>query len=134
MYTPSIRRALTLVALIGAALALPAHAGVLEVGDDINARIARAKIQRGGGEGGTKVKPVDASQPAGRGGDVHVELGTEKVPAPDAVFVTWTLDDTSPFYCVEPWMGAPNAPGNKVGLHLVPPGQTQRFSVGVSVR
>lgn len=70
MYTPSIRRALTLVALIGAALALPAHAGVPEVGDDINARIARAKIQRGGGEGGNKVKPVDASQPAGRGGDV----------------------------------------------------------------
>lgn len=70
----------------------------------------------------------------GRPGDVHVELGTEKIPAPDAVFVTWTLADTSPFYCVEPWMGPPNAPGNKVGLHLVPPGQTQRFSVRVDVR
>lgn len=70
----------------------------------------------------------------GRGGDVCVELGTEKIPAPDAVFVTWTLAETSPFYCVEPWMGPPNAPGHKVGLHLVPPGQTQRFSVRVSIR
>ena len=69
MHTPSIRRVLRLAALLGAALALPAHAGVPEVGDDINARIARAKIQRGG-EGGNKVRPVDASQPAGRGGDV----------------------------------------------------------------
>lgn len=70
----------------------------------------------------------------GRGGDVCVELGTEKIPAPEAVFVTWTLAETSPFYCVEPWMGPPNAPGHKVGLHLVPPGQTQRFSVRVSIR
>jgi galactose mutarotase-like enzyme len=70
----------------------------------------------------------------GRGGDVCIELGTEKIPPSDAVFVTWTLAETSPFYCVEPWMGPPNAPGNKVGLHQVGPGQTQRFSVRVSVR
>jgi len=83
--------------------------------------------------GGLRSNEVVFGEP-GRGGDVCVELGTEKVPAPDAVFVTWTLADTSPFYCVEPWMGPPNAPGNKLGLHLVPPGQTQRFSVRVSVR
>lgn len=61
---------LSAIALMVAMLAPRAHAGIPEVGDDINARIARAKIQRGGGEAGTKVKPVDASQPAGRGGDV----------------------------------------------------------------
>lgn len=67
-----IRQRLGLIAavLMGVTLALPVHAGVPEVSDDVNARIARAKIQRGGGEAGTKVKPVDASQPGGRGGDL----------------------------------------------------------------
>jgi hypothetical protein len=64
------RLALLAAAWLCLTLTLPAHAGVPEVSDDINARIARAKIQRGGGEGGNKVKPVDASQPGGRGGDV----------------------------------------------------------------
>jgi galactose mutarotase-like enzyme len=67
-------------------------------------------------------------------GNVHVRLGTEKVPNPDATFVTWTLADESPFYCVEPWMGPPNAPENKIGLHHVAPGETQKFAVSVSVR
>lgn len=70
----------------------------------------------------------------GRGGDVHVRLGTEPVPPPDATFVTWTLADDSPFYCVEPWMGPANAAGHKVGLHLVAPGETQKFSVSVNVK
>ena len=70
----------------------------------------------------------------GRGGDVTVRLGTEKVPPPDATFVTWTLDDDSPFYCVEPWMGPANAAEHKVGLHLVPPGTTEKFVVSVGVR
>ncbi|MDP3071150.1 MAG: aldose epimerase [Opitutaceae bacterium] len=69
----------------------------------------------------------------GRPGDVHVALGTEPVPHPNATFVTWTLADDAPFYCVEPWMGPPNAPEHKVGLHLVPPGETQRFSVRIRV-
>ena len=69
MNTLLICSRLSVIALLGAMLTVQAHAGITEVGDDINARIARAKIQRGSGEG-TKVKPVDASQPAGRGGDV----------------------------------------------------------------
>jgi hypothetical protein len=69
----------------------------------------------------------------GSGGDVEVELGTQPVPPPEAVFVTWTLAEDSPFYCVEPWMGPPNAPENRVGLHHVAPGETQRFAVRVSV-
>jgi galactose mutarotase-like enzyme len=69
----------------------------------------------------------------GRPGDVHVTLGTEPVPPANATVVTWTLSDDAPFYCVEPWMGPPNAPEHKVGLHLVPPGETQRFSVRVRV-
>lgn len=67
-------------------------------------------------------------------GDVHVQLGTAKVPAPNATFVTWTLAEESPYYCVEPWMGPPNAPEHKVGLHFVAPGETQKFTVSVTVK
>jgi galactose mutarotase-like enzyme len=70
----------------------------------------------------------------GRGGAVTVRLGADKVPPPDATIVTWTLADDSPFYCVEPWMGPANAPGHKMGLQLVAPGDTQRFVVSVSVK
>jgi len=63
------RLAALVIASAALATALPAAAGVPEVSDDINARIARAKIQRGG-EASNKVKAVDASQPGGRGGDV----------------------------------------------------------------
>lgn len=70
----------------------------------------------------------------GRPGDVHVRLGTAKVPPPDAAIVTWTASDTAPFYCVEPWMGPPNAPEHKRGLQLVPPLETATFAVSVSVK
>jgi galactose mutarotase-like enzyme len=70
----------------------------------------------------------------GRPGDVSVRLGTEKIPPQDAVFVTWTQADDSPFYCVEPWMGPPNAPENRLGLQFVPKGETRRFVVSVHLR
>ncbi len=70
----------------------------------------------------------------GRPGDLSVSLGTAPVPPPDATFVTWTLADDSPFYCVEPWMGPANAAEHKVGLHYVAPGETQKFAVSVAVK
>lgn len=70
----------------------------------------------------------------GRPGDVTVRLGAAEVPPPDALFVTWTLAEDSPYYCVEPWMGPPNAPEHKVGLHHVVPGDTQKFTVSVGVK
>jgi galactose mutarotase-like enzyme len=70
----------------------------------------------------------------GKPGDVHVRIGTTKVPPPDATFVTWTLAEDSPFYCVEPWMGPANAAEHKVGLHLVAPGATEKFTVSVAVK
>jgi galactose mutarotase-like enzyme len=70
----------------------------------------------------------------GRPGDVTVRVGTERTPPPAATFVTWTLAEDSPFYCVEPWMGPPNAPETKLGLQLVPPGKTQSFTVSVGVK
>lgn len=51
--------------------------------------------------------------------------------ARDLAVVTWTPDEKAPFYCVEPWMGPPNAPETKVGLHSVAPGQTQKFHVEI---
>jgi galactose mutarotase-like enzyme len=69
-----------------------------------------------------------------RSGDVTVRVSAEKVPPPQATFVTWTLDEAAPFYCVEPWMGPPNAAEHKVGLHWVKPGSTERFTVSVGVQ
>jgi galactose mutarotase-like enzyme len=70
----------------------------------------------------------------GRAGDVVMRLGTAPVPHPDATFVTWTFNDESPFFCVEPWMGPPNAAEHKVGLHFVAPGETGKFAVSVAIR
>jgi galactose mutarotase-like enzyme len=70
----------------------------------------------------------------GNAGDVVIKLGTSGAPAPDATFVTWSESATAPYYCVEPWMGPPNAPENKVGLHFVEPGKTQTFTVAIAIR
>jgi galactose mutarotase-like enzyme len=64
---------------------------------------------------------------------LRFNTGFTNTLAKDATLVTWTQDDKSPFYCVEPWMGPPNSPENKTGLHLVGPGQTQKFLVEVSL-
>ncbi len=70
----------------------------------------------------------------GRPGDIAVRIGTDRKPPAGATFVTWTATETTPYYCVEPWMGPPNAPENKLGLHWVEPGKTDRFTVGVRLR
>ncbi len=69
----------------------------------------------------------------GQPGDITVRVGDEEIASPGATFVTWTQADDSPFYCVEPWMGPANAPEHGVGLHLVPPGERQTFTVSVAV-
>lgn len=70
----------------------------------------------------------------GKPGDIVIHLGAERVPPPDATFVTWSLSPESPFYCVEPWMGPANAAGHKRGLHLVAPGERETFTVTVAVK
>lgn len=70
----------------------------------------------------------------GQPGDVTIRLGSDATPPADAAFVTWTQADDSPFFCVEPWMGLPNSPEHKRGLHFVPPGGSEVFTVSVSVR
>jgi galactose mutarotase-like enzyme len=70
----------------------------------------------------------------GHPGDVTIRLGSDAVPPEGSTYVTWTQGAQSPFYCVEPWMGPANAPEHKVGLHLVPPGGRDTFTVSVAVR
>jgi galactose mutarotase-like enzyme len=70
----------------------------------------------------------------GRPGDVMIHVGAARVPPADATVVTWTGGDDAPYYCVEPWMGPPNAAEHKVGLHFVPPGKTETFAVSIAVK
>ena len=48
-------------------------------------------------------------------------------------FVVWTEAPDSPFYCVEPWMGPPNAPEHGNGLHAVSAGTSATFGVEVAL-
>jgi galactose mutarotase-like enzyme len=56
---------------------------------------------------------------------------------PDSVpwyaVTTWTEADTSDFYCVEPWIGLPDAIHNGRGLRWLAPGKTEAASLRLSV-
>ncbi len=64
---------------------------------------------------------------------IEIEIGTTELPNPEYALVTWTETPKSPFFCIEPWMGPPNSPENKIGLHTVPPGESRAFSITVRV-
>ena len=65
------------------------------------------------------------------GNGIILRIGPGGKPARDTAVVTWTSGPEAPYYCVEPWMGPPNSPENRVGLHWVDPGQSSVFSVEV---
>lgn len=67
--------------------------------------------------------------------DVRVIFGNGDTTGPSAwtALTTWTENDESPFYCVEPWMGPPNAPEHGHGLHYVEPAEEETFSVTISL-
>jgi galactose mutarotase-like enzyme len=67
------------------------------------------------------------------GQQIRFNTGFTNTAAKDAAVVTWTEEAKSPFFCIEPWMGPPNSPENKTGLHLVGPGQTQKFLVEITL-
>lgn len=71
--------------------------------------------------------------PADRSEHVTLSHDTTHPPPSDAAFVTWTAAPDVPYYCVEPWMGPPNAPGHGRGLHWVAPGTTGHFAVEVAI-
>ena len=56
---------------------------------------------------------------------------------PDSVpwycVTTWTEAADSGFYCVEPWLGLPDAIHNGLGLHWLEPGQSETAMLRISV-
>ncbi|WP_250492610.1 aldose epimerase [Caballeronia sp. GAWG1-1] len=56
---------------------------------------------------------------------------------PDSVpwfaVTTWTEADTSDFYCVEPWIGLPDAIHNGLGLRWLAPGKTETALLRLAV-
>jgi galactose mutarotase-like enzyme len=46
---------------------------------------------------------------------------------------TWTLAPESDFYCVEPWLGLPDAIHTGLGLRWLEPGETQRAELRIRV-
>ncbi len=65
--------------------------------------------------------------------NVVIKIGENEVPTPWTTVVTWSESDDAQFYCVEPWMGAPNSTAHGNGLHFVDAGETETFSVEVSL-
>ena len=46
---------------------------------------------------------------------------------------TWTEADDSDFYCIEPWLGLPDAIHNGLGLHWLAPGASARADLRIRV-
>lgn len=46
---------------------------------------------------------------------------------------TWTEADDSDFYCIEPWLGLPDAIHNGLGLHWLAPGATAKADLRIRV-
>ncbi len=65
--------------------------------------------------------------------DVTIQISENSRPLPGTSVVTWREFEDSPYYCVEPWMGPPNAPEHKVGLHWVDPGEEDKFAIRVTL-
>lgn len=71
--------------------------------------------------------------PKGGEEDVHIIIGESPAPQRNFTVVTWSESETAPYYCIEPWMGPPNAAEHGKGLHWVGPGESQSFTVEVSL-
>lgn len=66
--------------------------------------------------------PPHADAPLGR----RIRIEIDGAPVPWHAITTWTENAASNFYCVEPWMGLPNAIHHGEGLHLLAPGETRQ--------
>ena len=53
--------------------------------------------------------------------------------APWYAVTSWTEKPESDFYCVEPWLGLPDAIHNGLGLRWIEPGETETASLRISV-
>ncbi len=71
--------------------------------------------------------------PKGGEEDIHIIIGEENIPQKNHSLVTWSESESAPYYCIEPWMGPPNAAEHGKGLHWVAPGEEESFKVEVSL-
>lgn len=71
--------------------------------------------------------------PKGGEEDIHILLGDDPIPPKGNAIVTWSESEDAPYYCIEPWMGPPNAAEHGKGLHWTGPGETAAFRVQVSL-
>ena len=71
--------------------------------------------------------------PKGGEEDVHILIGDDPVPPKNYTVVTWSESESADYYCIEPWMGPPNAAEHGKGLHWVSPGETETFKVEISL-
>jgi galactose mutarotase-like enzyme len=46
---------------------------------------------------------------------------------------SWTETERSDFYCVEPWLGLPDAIHNGFGLRWLAPGEQERAALRIGV-
>jgi galactose mutarotase-like enzyme len=80
---------------------------------------------------GVPATPVRLECPALRR-RIEIELDREG-SVPWYAVTTWTEADTSDFYCVEPWLGLPDAIHNGLGLRWLEPGRTETASLRIRV-
>jgi galactose mutarotase-like enzyme len=64
-----------------------------------------------------------------------VEIDLQRAgSAPWYAVTTWTEANTSDFYCVEPWLGLPDAIHNGLGLRWLAPGQAETAALRIAVK
>ncbi len=63
--------------------------------------------------------------------DVRMVINSGGRPDPALCVVTWSLNDESPYYCVEPWISVPNSASTP--KQFVAPGSSKSFIVDISL-
>ena len=82
----------------------------------------------------TELKSPEVTLGEHGGSSLHLSIGTGKRAPKGTSIVTWAETPDAPYYCVEPWMGPPNAPEHGIGLARVEGGDVQKFVVRVELR
>lgn len=76
-------------------------------------------------------QPVRLDSPS-LGRRIEISLDREG-SVPWYAVTTWTQFETSDFYCVEPWLGLPDAIHNGLGLRWIEPGKTETAALRITV-
>ncbi|HEY0294753.1 MAG TPA: aldose epimerase [Bordetella sp.] len=80
---------------------------------------------------GTPDRPVRLLMP-GQGRVIEIDL-RRPGSVPWYAVTTWTEAADSDFYCVEPWLGLPDAIHNGLGLRWLAPGQAETAALRITV-